>query len=96
MWPGFGENSRVLEWIFRRCDGDVEAVETVVGNVPRPEDLDTEGLDIADDVLAALLSVDENALRAELPQVEEHLAKFGDRLPPAIRGQFEALKSKLA
>jgi phosphoenolpyruvate carboxykinase (GTP) len=95
MWPGFGENSRVLEWIFRRCDGDVGAVETPIGYVPRAEDLKTDGLDLDPAVLEELLSVDEAAVAAEMPQVEEFLAKFGDHLPPQIRAQAEALKSKL-
>ena len=78
LWPGFGENSRVLEWVFRRLDGDAEARETPTGRVPRPEDLNTAGLDLAPDKLEALLSVDTDGLREELEQVREHLAKFGD------------------
>src|SRR5215204_1831068 len=66
LWPGFGDNSRVLAWIFRRLDGDVGAHETVVGNVPRPEDLETDGLDISDEQLAELLRVDEDGVREEL------------------------------
>ncbi|HEY6760113.1 MAG TPA: phosphoenolpyruvate carboxykinase (GTP) [Baekduia sp.] len=96
LWPGFGDNSRVLEWIFRRCEGRVEADETPIGLVPQRGDLDTEGLDISDAALAEVLSVDEGALRDELPQVKEHLAKFGDDLPAAIRRQFEALQQRLA
>ncbi|MDX6729072.1 MAG: phosphoenolpyruvate carboxykinase [Baekduia sp.] len=95
LWPGFGENSRVLEWIFRRLEGKVEAHETAIGLVPKPGDLDTDGLDISDAALAEVVSVDEDQLRAELPQVREHLAKFGDRLPAAIRTQFEALEQRL-
>jgi phosphoenolpyruvate carboxykinase (GTP) len=92
LWPGFGENARVLEWIFRRCDGGGEAVETPIGLVPRPGDLDVEGLDVR---LDALLAVDEDDVRGELPQVEEHLAQFGDRLPAALRRQLDALKDRL-
>jgi phosphoenolpyruvate carboxykinase (GTP) len=95
LWPGFGENSRVLEWIFRRLEGKMEAHETAIGLVPKPGDLDTDGLDISDAALAEVLSVDEDQLRAELPQVREHLAKFGDRLPAALRTQFEALEQRL-
>jgi phosphoenolpyruvate carboxykinase (GTP) len=95
LWPGFGENSRVLEWVFRRCDGEVEADETAIGLVPRKEDLDTEGLDISDGALDELLTVDEDKLRDELPQVEEHLAKFGDRLPAPVREHFDRLKQRL-
>jgi phosphoenolpyruvate carboxykinase (GTP) len=95
LWPGFGDNSRVLEWVFRRLEGKVEADETAIGLVPKPGDLDTDGLDISDAALAEVVSVDEDQLRAELPQVREHLAKFGDRLPAAIRTQFEALEQRL-
>ncbi len=95
LWPGFGENSRVLEWVFRRCDGEAEAVETPIGLVPAPGAINTDGLDISDAALAELQAVDEACLRDELPQVEEHLAKFGDRLPEAVRNQLEALRERL-
>jgi phosphoenolpyruvate carboxykinase (GTP) len=95
LWPGFGENSRVLEWIFRRIDGDVEAVATPIGNVPAPGTLNTEGLDISEEQVAALLAVDEDAVKAELPQVEEFLAKFGDHLPAAMTRQMDELKAAL-
>jgi phosphoenolpyruvate carboxykinase (GTP) len=96
MWPGFGENSRVLEWIFRRIDGEVEAVATPIGNVPAPGSLNVEGLDISDEQLAALLTVDVDAVKAEIPQVEEFLAKFGDHLPAEMTRQLDALKAALA
>ena len=70
IWPGFGENSRVLEWVFRRCNGESEVVETPIGNVPAPGELNVEGLGMADDAMAELLAVDTEALAAELPQVE--------------------------
>ncbi len=95
IWPGFGENSRVLEWIFRRLDGEVEVVATPIGNVPAPGTLNVEGLDLDEEALAALLAVDEDAVRAELPQTEEFLAKFGDHLPAEITRQLDALKSAL-
>jgi phosphoenolpyruvate carboxykinase (GTP) len=95
LWPGFGDNSRVLEWVFRRTEGKVDAVETAIGLVPRKEDLDIEGLSIADGALEELLHVDEDKLRLELPQVEEHLAKFGDRLPAPIRAQLDRLRERL-
>jgi phosphoenolpyruvate carboxykinase (GTP) len=95
LWPGFGDNSRVLEWVFRRVEGKVGADETPIGLVPKQGDLDVAGLDITDEALAAVLSVDLDALRDELPQVKEHLAKFGDRLPGPIRAQFEALEQRL-
>jgi phosphoenolpyruvate carboxykinase (GTP) len=95
LWPGFGENSRVLAWIFRRCDGDAQAVESPIGLVPRADDLDTEGLDLGEDALSKLLSVDPAELREQLPQVKEHLAKLGGRLPAEVQAQLEALERRL-
>jgi phosphoenolpyruvate carboxykinase (GTP) len=96
LWPGFGENNRVLAWIFRRCEGAAEAVDTPIGRVPAPGSLDLEGLDIEPGALEKLLAVDEEAVRAEMPQVEEHLARFGEDLPGPVRRQLEALKRRLA
>jgi phosphoenolpyruvate carboxykinase (GTP) len=95
LWPGFGENSRVLEWIFRRCDGEGEAVETPIGLVPAEGEIDTGGIDVSAEAMAELTTVDPEKLREELPQVEEHLAQFGDSLPQPIRDQLEALKQRL-
>ena len=95
IWPGFGENSRVLEWVFRRCNGESEAVETPIGLVPAPGELNVEGLDIADAAMEELMVVDTDKLRAELSQVEEHLARFGDRLPSEIRDHLDRLRSNL-
>jgi phosphoenolpyruvate carboxykinase (GTP) len=95
LWPGFGENSRVLEWVFRRCDGEGEAAETPIGLVPPPEDLDTEGVDISGEDLRTLLTVEPEEVKAQLPQLEEHLARFGERLPAEIRSQVDALKQRL-
>jgi phosphoenolpyruvate carboxykinase (GTP) len=95
LWPGYGENSRVLEWIFRRCAGDADAHATALGLVPARGDLYTGGLDVPASDLEAVLTVDDDELRAQLPQLEEHLAIFGDRLPSEIRAQFEALKQRL-
>jgi phosphoenolpyruvate carboxykinase (GTP) len=94
LWPGFGENSRVLEWVFRRCEGKGETVETPVGLVPAQGELNLDGLDVEVD-LETLLTVDPGEVSAQLPQVEEFLAQFGDRLPDEIRGQLEALKGRL-
>jgi phosphoenolpyruvate carboxykinase (GTP) len=95
LWPGFGDNSRVLEWVFRRCDGEGEAVDTPIGRVPARDDLELDGLDLSADALARLLTVDPESVKAELPQVAEHLATFGDRLPAEIRRQFDALEDRL-
>jgi phosphoenolpyruvate carboxykinase (GTP) len=96
IWPGFGENSRVLEWVFRRCDGGLDAEETPLGLVPKEGDLNTDGLDMDPAALAEVLKVDVDGLREQLPQVKEHLDRLGDTLPPEIRSQFEALEHRLA
>jgi phosphoenolpyruvate carboxykinase (GTP) len=95
IWPGFGDNSRVLEWICRRCDGEGETVETPIGLVPAEGQLDTEGLDISADQMAELLRVDRELLHEQLPQVKEHLARFGDRLPDEVQAQLDALERRL-
>jgi phosphoenolpyruvate carboxykinase (GTP) len=95
LWPGFGENSRVLEWIVRRCEDRGQGADTPIGIVPTPDDLDTDGLDIDPAAVRELLTVDEDALREELEQVREHLAKFGDRLPDEIRAQLGKLEQRL-
>jgi phosphoenolpyruvate carboxykinase (GTP) len=95
IWPGFGENSRVLAWIFRRCDGQGETVETPVGLVPEAGDLDTDGLDLSAEALEELLTVDGDQLRAEIEQVKEHLATFGDRLPDEVGAQLRELEERL-
>jgi phosphoenolpyruvate carboxykinase (GTP) len=95
LWPGYGENSRVLEWVFRRCAGDADAKQTAIGLVPSKGDLYTDGLDVPDEDLDAVLTVDPDELRTQLPQVEQHLAMFGDRLPREVRAQLDALKERL-
>jgi phosphoenolpyruvate carboxykinase (GTP) len=95
IWPGFGENSRVLEWIFRRCDGEGEASETPIGFVPPPRDLHTDGLQMEEAALADLLTVDPKLIREQLPQVKEHLARFGDRLPDELNDQLADLERRL-
>ena len=96
MWPGFGENSRVLEWVFRRCDGDAETVETPIGLVPAAGSLNVDGLDIDAGDLEALLTVDEAAVAAEVDQVRGHLDSVGDSLPSTLRDELAALESRLA
>ncbi len=95
LWPGFGDNSRVLAWIADRVDGRAGAQETPIGAVPGPDDLDLDGLDLSDDALAAALAVDADEWRAELPRIEEHFASFGEKLPPALRDELDELKSRL-
>jgi len=96
IWPGFGENARVLAWIFRRCDGHGEVEETPIGLVPAAGDIPTDGLDLSDEQMKTLLTVDEDKLKSELEQVKEHLAKFGDDLPEEVAAQLQKLESKLA
>jgi phosphoenolpyruvate carboxykinase (GTP) len=95
LWPGFGDNSRVLAWIFRRCDDAAEAAETPIGLVPAPGAIDTEGLDISDEDMAELLKVDPDEWRAQLLQMKEHFAQFGGRLPAELRERLEALEREL-
>ncbi len=96
LWPGFGENSRVLEWIFARCSGHGEGVESPIGYLPAPGAIDIEGLDISKEDMIELLRVDRDEWRAELPAIAEYFAQFEDRLPSAISDQFEGLKRRLA
>jgi phosphoenolpyruvate carboxykinase (GTP) len=95
VWPGFGENSRVLEWIFRRCDAELGANDSAIGRLPKPEDINTDGLGLAEGGLDHLLEVDVDEVCQQLPQLEEHLARFGDRLPDEIKAQLESLKQRL-
>jgi phosphoenolpyruvate carboxykinase (GTP) len=95
LWPGFGENSRVLAWIFRRCEGKADAVETPAGLVPAEDAIDTTDLDVGAEEMAELLRVDPDGLRQELPTVHEHFARFGDRLPQELHKQLEELEERL-
>ena len=95
LWPGYGENSRVLSWVFERCDGDAAAADTAIGRLPTEAALPTDGLTLASGALAQLLSVDEDEWRAELPLIEEHYAVFGDHLPPALHDELDALAKRL-
>jgi len=96
LWPGFGENSRVLEWVFRRCDGAVEADASLLGLVPRPGDLRTEGLGISEKDMATVLDAPVDELRQQLPQMREHLATFGEDLPDELSAQMDALEKRLS
>jgi phosphoenolpyruvate carboxykinase (GTP) len=98
LWPGYGENSRVLAWVFRRCEGTGGAEETPIGLVPTvgPGGLDTEGLDISEEAVVQLLAVDPEDWKAQLPQIHVHLARFGDRLPPELKAQLHALEERLS
>jgi phosphoenolpyruvate carboxykinase (GTP) len=95
LWPGFGENSRVLEWVFERCVGRGEVVETPIGYLPAPGTIDTEGLDVSEEDMTELLRVDSDEWLAELPSITEYFARFEDRLPPALTDQLEGLHTRL-
>jgi phosphoenolpyruvate carboxykinase (GTP) len=95
LWPGFGENSRVLAWVFRRCDGEADAVDTPIGRVPASGAIDTRGLELSEERMVKLLEVDPEEWKAQLPQVHEHYAKFGDALPDQLRGELAALEERL-
>ncbi len=95
LWPGYGENSRVLAWVFERCLGATDAVDTPIGRLPTAASLPTDGLDVPDAALEELLSVDADAWRVELPLIAEHYATFGDRLPAPLREELAALEQRL-
>jgi phosphoenolpyruvate carboxykinase (GTP) len=95
LWPGFGENSRVLEWVFRRCDDAVEAVDTPIGRVPTPGSLNTDGLDMPEDELEQILAVDREQWKSEIPPIREFFAEFGDHLPAEVAAQLDALEERL-
>ena len=95
LWPGYGENSRVLKWIFERCDGKVHAKDTPIGRLPDPEDLDTRGLNLPPEQVAKLLSVDVEGWLGEIPLIREHFAKFGTHLPEGLRQEVDELEARL-
>jgi phosphoenolpyruvate carboxykinase (GTP) len=95
VWPGFGENSRVLKWIFERCDGKVHARETAIGKLPEVADLDTSGLEMSRADLETLLNVDIEGWLAEVPRIREHFAKFGNRLPEPLKVEVNKLEKRL-
>jgi phosphoenolpyruvate carboxykinase (GTP) len=96
LWPGFGENSRVIKWVVERVIGTGEATDTPIGRVPAPGALDTDGLDIDDNDLAELLRVDVEEWRKEVPSIEEHYTFLGDRMPQALRDELAGLEKRLS
>jgi phosphoenolpyruvate carboxykinase (GTP) len=95
LWPGYGENSRVLKWIFERCDGKVHAKETPIGRIPEVADIDTSGLDMPAADVEELLSVDVEGWLGELPSIREHLAHFGSHLPEGLNLEVKTLEARL-
>ena len=96
LWPGFGDNSRVLAWVVQRVAGDAGAVDTPIGRVPAPGAIDTTGLDIDAETLDRLVEVDAESWRRELPQLDEHYRKLGDHVPADLREQLTELEKRLA
>ena len=96
LWPGYGENSRVLKWVFERVAGLTDAVDTPIGMLPAPGSLDTTGLGVANDDLDTLLSVDVDGWKAAIPQIRAHYAQFGDHLPDRLTAALDELDAKLA
>ncbi|MFT5210033.1 MAG: phosphoenolpyruvate carboxykinase (GTP) [Flavobacterium sp.] len=95
IWPGFGENSRVLEWIFNRCDGTAEAVETPIGNLPAADTLNFDGLHLSESQKQQLLNVDVNGWLNEIPLIHEYYDQFGTHLPEALRDEVKKLQARL-
>jgi len=95
LWPGYGENSRVLKWIYERIEGTGKAVETPIGYVPAPGAIDLSGLNVSDQEMAELLRVDVNAWLQEVESIKKHYSQFGDRLPQGLRDELNALEKRL-
>lgn len=95
LWPGFGDNLRVLEWIINRCEGKVDAEETAIGYVPFAEDINREDLDVDIDTLKSILKVDNDQWKAEVEGIKEFYKKFGDKLPAKLAKQLESLENRL-
>ena len=95
LWPGFGENSRVLKWIFDRIDGKASAEKTAIGYLPKPEDIDTKGLDIDSRDLETILSVDTDGWKQAIPQIRDHFAQFGPKMPSTLVKKLDELDKSL-
>ncbi|MEE0399682.1 MAG: phosphoenolpyruvate carboxykinase (GTP) [Christensenellales bacterium] len=95
IWPGFGDNMRVLDWILKRCEETVDADETAIGYVPKPEDINLEGCSVDEETLKGLLNVDTETWKKEAEGIKEFYKKFGDRLPKELEEELEALESRL-
>ncbi|MEY3805443.1 MAG: GTP-dependent phosphoenolpyruvate carboxykinase [Actinomycetota bacterium] len=95
LWPGFGENSRVLKWIFDRIDGKASAEKTPIGYLPKPEDLDTNGLKIDNGDLETILSVDKSGWKEAIPQIRDHFAQFGPKMPATLVSKLDELDKSL-
>jgi phosphoenolpyruvate carboxykinase (GTP) len=95
LWPGFGENLRVLAWMLDRCSGKAGAAEAAIGLLPRAEDLNMQGLRLAEESLRALLSVDPALWRKEVADIRAYLGKYGPRVPPELLSELAATENRL-
>ena len=96
LWPGFGDNSRAIEWALRRVNGEVDAVDVINGRQPKREDLNLDGLTITDEQLDELFALDPAAWAAEADLTEQYFAQFGDALPAELTAQLTALRERIA
>ncbi len=95
IWPGFGDNLRVVEWILKRCFDEADARETEIGYLPKVEDINLDGIDMDPDTMAGLLSVDRDLWKQETEGIHEFYAKFGDKLPKALAEELAGLEERL-
>ena len=95
LWPGYGENSRVLKWVFERITGNAKAEKTAIGYLPTHDALDTNGVNVTSEDLNELLSVDTNGWKEAVPQIREHYAAFGDRLPSTLSSSLDKLEGAM-
>ena len=95
LWPGYGENSRVLRWVFDRCEGTAVAADTPIGRVPARGQLDLAGLDVPAGNVEKMLNIDIDGWLAEVPLIREHFAKFGSHLPDGLRQELDRLEQRL-
>ena len=95
LWPGFGENSRVLEWVFNRVSREADAVDTPIGLLPTLDSLDVTGVNVSADDMAELLNVSVEDWRREVPGIREYYAEFAERLPDALHAQVDELEARL-
>ncbi|HEX7879732.1 MAG TPA: phosphoenolpyruvate carboxykinase domain-containing protein, partial [Candidatus Eisenbacteria bacterium] len=95
LWPGYGENTRVLKWVFERVTGGGEAVDTPIGRLPATGAIDTAGLSLSEAAMKELMTVDIHGWTAELPLIKEHYAKFGSKLPSGLSDELAQLEVRL-
>jgi len=95
LWPGFGDNMRVLEWIIHRCKGELDAAPTAVGGLPRAGSINLDGLEVPDDAIAALTAVDAEGWMAELAEIETYIRSFGDRAPDDLLAEVQRVRAAL-